>query len=232
MTSFTPAALETRVSKRSAFTLIELLVVIGIVSLLAAAIFPVYVNAREKGRQSTCMTNMKQITMQFIQYQDEAGTSEDSTWKAPWEKNPYPPPPPSDKPYDLGFPMRKGDRWEHITECPSDARFDRNLHRFSYMLNAFADGLVLPRGQVRNPSSTIYLVEASHDPVVALIQPWRIYDAGTHALNTTELAKLKSEIAVDRHHGGSNYAFMDGHVKWMHFEQTVQPVSLYDIRNK
>lgn len=62
-------------SKRSSgFTLIELLVVIAIIAILAAILFPVFAQAREKARQSTCMSNLKQIglaTMQYIQDYDE-----------------------------------------------------------------------------------------------------------------------------------------------------------------
>jgi prepilin-type N-terminal cleavage/methylation domain-containing protein/prepilin-type processing-associated H-X9-DG protein len=57
-----------------AFTLIELLVVIGIISILAAILFPVYAMAMEKARQTTCVANLKQIvmgTMQYVQDNDE-----------------------------------------------------------------------------------------------------------------------------------------------------------------
>jgi prepilin-type N-terminal cleavage/methylation domain-containing protein len=47
--------------KRQAFTLIELLVVIAIIAILAAILFPVFAQAREKARQATCTSNMKQI---------------------------------------------------------------------------------------------------------------------------------------------------------------------------
>ena len=46
---------------RSGFTLIELLVVIGIIAILAATLFPVFAQAREKARQISCLSNMKQI---------------------------------------------------------------------------------------------------------------------------------------------------------------------------
>ena len=47
--------------KRSAFTLIELLVVIAIIAILAAILFPVFAQAREKARESSCLNHMKQI---------------------------------------------------------------------------------------------------------------------------------------------------------------------------
>jgi len=51
-----------------AFTLIELLVVIAIIAILAAILFPVFARAREKARQSTCQSNIKQILLGIIQY--------------------------------------------------------------------------------------------------------------------------------------------------------------------
>src|SRR5258707_2078072 len=61
-------------NRRSGFTLIELLVVIAIIAILAAILFPVFAQAREKARSISCLSNLKQLgtgSMMYIQDYDE-----------------------------------------------------------------------------------------------------------------------------------------------------------------
>jgi len=53
---------------RKGFTLIELLVVIAIIAILAAILFPVFARAREKARQASCLSNLKQLTLGALMY--------------------------------------------------------------------------------------------------------------------------------------------------------------------
>jgi prepilin-type N-terminal cleavage/methylation domain-containing protein/prepilin-type processing-associated H-X9-DG protein len=55
-------------NERKGFTLIELLVVIAIIAILAAILFPVFAKVREKARQTACLSNEKQLGLAFMQY--------------------------------------------------------------------------------------------------------------------------------------------------------------------
>ncbi len=57
--------------RRHGFTLIELLVVIAIIAILAAILFPVFAQVREKGRQSACLSNLNQISKAFLMYAND-----------------------------------------------------------------------------------------------------------------------------------------------------------------
>jgi len=69
---------------RSAFTLIELLVVIAIIAILAAILFPVFAQAREKARQASCLSNVKQLTLGWIMYAQDYD-EQFPQWK--WSEN-------------------------------------------------------------------------------------------------------------------------------------------------
>ena len=67
---------------RRAFTLIELLVVIAIIAILAAILFPVFAQAREKARAISCLSNLKQVGIGLMMYtQDYDETYPIAAWQ-------------------------------------------------------------------------------------------------------------------------------------------------------
>ena len=124
------------------FTLIELLVVIAIIAILAAILFPVFAQAREKARQASCLSNQKQwtnATLMYVQDYDETypmafGNYANTEWTYPYV---------TDAPYNWECPNGKcGPKWTgwsnsswmnavqpyaknyQIAECPSAAKED------------------------------------------------------------------------------------------------------------
>ncbi|MFP3903547.1 MAG: prepilin-type N-terminal cleavage/methylation domain-containing protein [Armatimonadota bacterium] len=200
---------------RRGFTLIELLVVIAIIAILAAILFPVFARAREKARQSSCLSNVKQITLSLLMY------TEDYDETAPFANITYT----GVKWMDAVEPYTKNDQ---IYICPTMKQYNKN---FGYSYNAymgyFADyqGRTGPHYQgvtlstVKYPSHCVWLVDA-------MSKPWNA------EWNTNLLYYVLGSRAdpADRpywpeaHNGGRNIGFVDGHAKWFKLEQ------MWDIR--
>src|SRR4051812_7716570 len=102
--------------KRNGFTLIELLVVIAIIPILAAILFPVFAQAREKARQTGCLSNLKQIGTGLMMYTQDY----DEAYPCNWYGGLWPTMP-NGRQYkwmDALYPYVKN---EQVFTCPSDA---------------------------------------------------------------------------------------------------------------
>ncbi len=228
------------------FTLIELLVVIAIIAVLAAILFPVFAQAREKARQTACLSNCRQIGTALMMYtqdydekypQEHRSTSnpvvEDSS--AQLETEDYGSPFDKILPYIAGKDSGK----TQLFVCPSDpdphgkAITDSAGNCLSnaapppgplgsYILNAYyLFGATL--AQIDTPAQSIYIMERRSDGNKTTdfcdvhYHPW---------LSEIELPTGATDLvnpiapAIKRHSGGSNYVYAEGHAKWQRFENT------------
>jgi prepilin-type N-terminal cleavage/methylation domain-containing protein/prepilin-type processing-associated H-X9-DG protein len=209
------------------FTLIELLVVIAIIAILAAILFPVFAQAREKARQTTCLSNLKQIMlaeMQYVQDYDEThcyvygnNGQPDYSWTqllAPYTKSKQVFTCPSDT-YDRGTNDKNGSNV--VIGTPANpVSYSLTLAWGDWAGEWSASGS--PEAKITSPASTIFLSERWNG--------YHFYSAGWAADNWCDGGEFllgQGGIAgATGHGGGSNYAFCDGHAKWMRFEQTVK----------
>ncbi len=191
--------------KSNGFTLIELLVVIAIISLLAAILFPVFSRARENARRASCLSNVKQIGLGFMQYVQDydervpASTANNSTSF-----------------YTYLEPYLKS---EQIRVCPSDSKkttgYGYNYAYFALLPgNAQVSGGCINIARVQNVAQTVMLTDnsAGRD----FDYPPSIWGA-TGASPAFGLDNYGD--VSDRHFEGTVVAWADGHAKWLRREK-------------
>jgi len=176
------------------FTLIELLVVIAIIAILAAILFPVFARAREKARQSSCLSNVKQLTLSILMYAQDY----DECFPGRFAITEYP---------DYAYPEKRWDRVvmpyvanEQILICPSTRKTP-----VSYGYNVTGRigppvGLGASLADVENPASVILICDTDRAPTA---YPPASYDWATW-----------SSYYPGVHNEGVNAGHVDGHAKW------------------
>jgi prepilin-type N-terminal cleavage/methylation domain-containing protein/prepilin-type processing-associated H-X9-DG protein len=212
------------------FTLIELLVVIAIIAILAAVLFPVFAQAREKARQAGCFSNCKQIGLAYLMYAqdyDEAAVPA-CNWNAGYEQRNDP-----RSWYDgLLEPYVKN---EGVFHCPSfrPSRYPSYQATFigydgrSKAIPPFSNN---GYGGLRNARyiKTVALAQAARPAEVVLTventfaedrkgDAWYRLWSWPDYWDPTDYDWDKEYPG--KHSGGHNSVYLDGHVKWWHVRQ-------------
>ncbi len=201
--------------KRRGFTLIELLVVIAIIAILAAILFPVFARAREKARQTSCLSNLKQLGLALRMYVQDYDETTPMMWYGSMASGNY---------AQYGFNFRElltpYIQNEQIWRCPSRQPTFSNCHYDGYSWGRGANSWL---GRLHGGS---YGYNDAIDGELAA----ELEDA-VNTIALTEMNCLQAEPHMisylgDHHHeeephnDGFNSAFCDGHAKWMREHQT------------
>lgn len=195
------------------FTLIELLVVIAIIAILASILFPVFGKARDKARQATCTNNLKQLSVAFMLY------AQDWDEELPFRTLSGGP---ASYEWDVQLMSYLHMKWGQGNKttpyfCPA-SRVNPNCsemyRQLSYAYNMYVGDNT---GNTRNltgmttPSSILLLVDrkwSATEPDTA----WYTYNNRT---TVTYIDQMKGNLLpYERHAGGVNVLFADGHVAW------------------
>ena len=239
--------------KKTGFTLIELLVVIAIIAILAAILFPVFARAKEAAKKTSCLSNMRQTGTSLMLYiGDYDSTYMKTTYNnttpriGSWVL--------LLQPYVQNYQIFRcpSDPAPVILPTRNEANQPLNIS-YSYINNynmiSAHDFTAVKESSISAPASTIAFAERRnklangtvmgvHKGMSGFIpgQPCPDWTLGVQyqqatvqnakaALNGTSDKPEIVRILWDRHNGGSNYSFGDGHAKWLRIEHILDPTN-------
>lgn len=215
-------------NRRAAFTLIELLIVIAIISILAAILFPVFSRARENARRTSCASNMKQISLGLMQYMQDYDEMyprhiQDATV------------PSANRVYWNAF-IQPYVKSTQIFNCPNRTETAivwngaANDNTIAYGMNYWLNSYYYPAGSpglrlaaIQNPAQTVWIAETGslqESPGFGYNQCYPSWYGKTYPTNATygfDAFNAAGRL-TNRHFGGLNVIWGDGHVKWVKLE--------------
>lgn len=209
---------------RRAFTLVELMVVIAVIVILMAILLPTLLGARTKARSASCLSNLHQIGVALTAY-----TQDYDERLPPVDDDPSTATAAAGKPRSWLVAMQGALKSEAVARCPDDESTNwlkplpgqTQRRRSSYAANGnLSERLGYSSlARIQSPSETIYLVESVDFATRPYVRPMLWPRPGYKG----EPVRPGSEVALERHQEGSNYVFVDGHVKWHKFDQVYAP---------
>jgi prepilin-type N-terminal cleavage/methylation domain-containing protein/prepilin-type processing-associated H-X9-DG protein len=221
--------------RKRGFTLIELLVVIAIIAILAAILFPVFAKAREKARQTSCLSNVKQLALGVMMYIQDYDSRYPSVYD---DGNGYP----AGRIIwaDKIYPYVKN---RALFLCPSnDGSIDpiaglwpETLQRTRYampMTHVMREGWANPIKETvfQAPAETVMLVENYNcwwQHVCPRHGLWHTGGLIQTMWNRPSIVGRLNEVTWPWHNGGLNCGFNDGHVKWRSINDLADPSHTY-----
>ncbi|HZP83997.1 MAG TPA: prepilin-type N-terminal cleavage/methylation domain-containing protein [Chthonomonadaceae bacterium] len=225
--------------KRAAFTLIELLVVIAIIAILAAILFPVFAQAREKARGASCLSNFKQIALSFKMYSQDYDETRPlcQVWQSPatdangnatcWSFSGL------TQPYvkNRGIficPSNRRNRNPDPAYCAPDDGVHHTSTSYALNLDAGFMGYYFGPASAGTPDGLLQIVQSGISGAEASV------DRPAQLIGMVEKGQLETNWSLVRywwlvsatisyakpHNNRANFSFEDGHVKNMKWTQT------------
>jgi len=210
------------------FTLIELLVVIAIISILAAILFPVFARARENARRASCMSNLKQISLGIMQYVQDYDGRFPLAWQ---DKNNTG----TKTAGELGWAavIQPYIKSTQVLQCPSESTgavaSEQDIGYSDYFYNWTLGPINLDTEPTYPSASEAQLVYPSLTLMAGDFGTGRSHNY-TGGGTVSTLATWPSTGDQIRHLDGANYAFTDGHVKWLKGSSKTKSPKVYSRR--